>query len=76
MSRLNEGRFAVIGSSILFASKINNLAVKIRNEKDSDKKIEMIAQQNKYLGYMNGLNFSLMQKKERGSSVFRRRRMK
>ena len=78
MNQLNEGRFAVTGSSILFASKINNLADKIRNEKDPDKKLEYLALQNKFLGFMMGLNFTLMQKKEkgRGSSVFRRRRMK
>ena len=62
---INEGRFTVTGSSILFATKINNLANKIRNEKDPGKKLEYIALQNKYLGYMNGLNFSLMQKKRR-----------
>jgi pterin-4a-carbinolamine dehydratase len=65
MQELDENRFATYGSSMVFATKIAKLADKIKHEKDTAKKLEYLALQNKYIGYMNGINASLAAKKDK-----------
>lgn len=62
--KLNENRVGIYGSSIVFATRIKNLADKIRNEKNPNKKLDYISQQNHLLALMNGLNFSLKNNKK------------
>lgn len=62
-SEINENRAGIYVSSAVLVSRIKRLADRIRNEKDMDKKIMYISQQNRWLAVMNGVNFSLMQNK-------------
>ncbi len=58
---LNESSL-VIGSSIIYVSKIKTLSDKIKREKSPVKKLELIGLQNRYISLMNGINTSLISK--------------
>ena len=58
---LNESRYpawvkVVVGSIVI---KLNNLATQIQQETDPKKQNQLIAQQNKLLGYISGLGIGV-----------------
>jgi len=69
-----ENRAGMIGTALVFANRLSNLETRIKNEKDPAKQNILIAKQNKLLGYMNGLSFSMLQKKGSGGLLSRIRR--
>lgn len=56
----------VYGSSAIYASKVSNLANRIKREKSPQKRDELIALQNKYIAWMNGVGISLIAKEIKG----------
>jgi len=58
---LNEGRYpawvkVVVGGIVM---RLNNLATQIQQETDPKKQNQLIAQQNKLLGYISGLGIGV-----------------
>ncbi len=62
---LNESAI-VYGSSVIYVSKISTLANRIKREKSPQKRDELIALQNKYIAWMNGINTSMIAKELKG----------
>ena len=58
---INENA-AVYASSAILSSRVARLAQRIRRERDPKRRDELIAQQNKDIAYMNGINTSIISK--------------
>ena len=52
---MSENRYSglIKGSMVYFASKLNALEKQIKQEKNAMRKLDLIAQQNKLIGYFN-----------------------
>ena len=61
MNQLDENA-AVYASSAILSSRVARLAQRIRRERDPKRRDELIAQQNKDIAYMNGINTSIISK--------------